>query len=62
MSFRRGATSRALEGRDVGLIFFNPSLRTRVSMEIAVSKLGGTPVTLSVGGDAWAMEYEDGTS
>jgi N-acetylornithine carbamoyltransferase len=59
--FRRGATSRALEGRDVGLIFFNPSLRTRVSMEIAVSSLGGTPVTLSVGGDAWAMEYEDGT-
>lgn len=30
-------------------------------MEIAVSKLGGTPVTLSVGGDAWAMEYDEGT-
>jgi N-acetylornithine carbamoyltransferase len=29
-------------------------------MEVAVSKLGGTPVTLSAGGDAWAMEYEDG--
>jgi len=29
-------------------------------MEVAVSKLGGTPVTLSVGGEAWAMEYEDG--
>jgi N-acetylornithine carbamoyltransferase len=49
-----------LSGRQVGLVFFNPSLRTRVSMEIAVSKMGGTPVTLSVGGDAWAMEYEDG--
>jgi N-acetylornithine carbamoyltransferase len=59
--FRNGASSRALDGRHVGLIFFNPSLRTRVSMEVAVSKLGGTPVTLSVGGDAWAMEYEDGT-
>ena len=58
--FRRGATSAALSGRQVGLVFFNPSLRTRVSMEIAVSKLGGTPVTLSVGGDAWAMEYEEG--
>ena len=43
--------------KHVGLVFFNPSLRTRVSMEIAVSKLGGTPVTLSVGGEAWAMEY-----
>ncbi|HLN58593.1 MAG TPA: N-acetylornithine carbamoyltransferase, partial [Thermoanaerobaculia bacterium] len=59
--FRRGAASGALAGQHVGLVFFNPSLRTRVSMEVAVSKLGGLPVTLSVGGEAWAMEYEDGT-
>jgi len=58
--FRRGAASAALSGKHVGLVFFNPSLRTRVSMEVAVSRLGGTPVTLSVGGDAWPMEYEDG--
>ncbi|MFN2385724.1 MAG: N-acetylornithine carbamoyltransferase [Thermoanaerobaculia bacterium] len=58
--FKNGAESRALAGKHVGLIFFNPSLRTRVSMEIAVSRLRGTPVALSVGGDAWAMEYEDG--
>jgi N-acetylornithine carbamoyltransferase len=58
--FQRGAASQALAGKHVGLVFFNPSLRTRVSMEVAVSKLGGTPVTLSVGGEAWAMEYEDG--
>jgi len=58
--FRQGAESHALAGLHVGLVFFNPSLRTRVSMEIAVSKLNGTPVPLSVGGDAWAMEYEDG--
>jgi N-acetylornithine carbamoyltransferase len=58
--FRQGAESDALLGLHAGLVFFNPSLRTRVSMEIAVSKLGGTPVTLSVGGDAWAMEYAEG--
>jgi len=58
--FRNGAESRALAGRHVGLLFFNPSLRTRVSMEVAVSRLHGTPVTLSVGGEAWAMEYGDG--
>jgi N-acetylornithine carbamoyltransferase len=58
--FGRGASSRALSGRHVGLVFFNPSLRTRVSMEVAVSKLGGSAVTLSMGGEAWAMEYEDG--
>ncbi len=59
--FRKGASSEALAGQHVGLVFFDPSLRTRVSMEVAVSQLGGTPVTLSVGGEAWAMEYEDGT-
>jgi N-acetylornithine carbamoyltransferase len=58
--FRQGAETGALRDKYVGLVFFNPSLRTRVSMEIAVSKLGGTPVTLSVGSDAWAMEYRDG--
>ncbi len=58
--FRQGARSDALAGAHVGLVFFNPSLRTRVSMEVAVSKLGGTPVTLSVGSDAWPMEYRDG--
>jgi N-acetylornithine carbamoyltransferase len=58
--FKNGASSQALSGSYVGLVFFNPSLRTRVSMEVAVSKLGGTPVTLSVGGEAWTMEYEDG--
>lgn len=58
--FRGGALSAALRGAHVGLVFFNPSLRTRVSMEIAVSKLGGVPITLSVGSDAWAMEYRDG--
>jgi len=58
--FRQGAESHALAGLHAGLVFFNPSLRTRVSMEIAVSKLGGTPVALSVGGDAWAMEYAEG--
>src|SRR4029077_17324013 len=58
--FRKGASSAALAGKHVGLVFFNPSLRTRVSMEVAVSMLGGTAVTLSVGGDAWPMEYVDG--
>ena len=58
--FRQGAETGILRGKYVGLVFFNPSLRTRVSMEIAVSKMGGTPITLSVGSDAWAMEYRDG--
>ena len=35
-----------LAGRSVGLVFQKPSLRTRVSMEMAVVQLGGHPVSL----------------
>ena len=34
--FRRGAESDALAGMHVGLVFFNPSLRTRVGEPIYV--------------------------
>jgi len=36
-----------LEGRTVALLFEKPSTRTRVSFEVAVSELGGTPLPLS---------------
>jgi ornithine carbamoyltransferase len=42
-----GGTMRALEGRAVALIFQKPSLRTRVSFEVGIARLGGTPVVLS---------------
>ena len=35
-----------LGGRSVALIFAKPSTRTRVSMEVGVSELGGHPVVL----------------
>jgi N-acetylornithine carbamoyltransferase len=59
--FKTGAhDERPLHGRSVALIFFNPSLRTRASMEIAISELGGNPVTLDVGKDTWSLEYREG--
>lgn len=36
----------ALAGREVGLFYMKPSTRTRVSTEVAVSQLGGRPMTL----------------
>ncbi|HSB10282.1 MAG TPA: N-acetylornithine carbamoyltransferase [Blastocatellia bacterium] len=51
---------RPLAGKSVALVFFNPSLRTRASMEIAVYELGGNAVTLDVGKGTWSLEHRDG--
>jgi ornithine carbamoyltransferase len=38
--------ARALAGRSVALVFEKPSTRTRVSFEVGVAELGGTPLVL----------------
>jgi len=40
------APPQVLAGRSVSVLFEKPSLRTRVSMEVAVAQLGGHPVSL----------------
>lgn len=50
---------RPLAGRSIALVFFNPSLRTRASMEVATYELGGNSVTLDVGKGTWSLEYRD---
>jgi N-acetylornithine carbamoyltransferase len=58
--FKAGqVTERPLAGRSVALVFFNPSLRTRASMEIAIYELGGNAVTLDVGKGTWSLEYRE---
>lgn len=44
----------------LALLFFNPSLRTRSSFELAAWQLGGHAVTLQPGKDAWPMEWREG--
>jgi ornithine carbamoyltransferase len=46
---RNRHASQALAGRSVGMIFEKPSTRTRVSFEVGIAQLGGTPVVLRGG-------------
>ena len=49
-----------LRNRSAGLLFFNPSLRTRSSMDLAMQQLGGHALTLDVGADTWKLEHREG--
>lgn len=53
-------TSKPLAGKSVALVFFNPSLRTRASMQVGIYDLGGNPVVLEPGGTSWTLEHRDG--
>lgn len=47
--------------RTLGLVFFNPSLRTRLSTQRAAQNLGMQVIVLDAGRDAWQLEFSDGT-
>ena len=47
--------------KTIGLLFFNNSLRTRVSTEKAAKMLGLEVMIMQFGRDGWALEFSDGT-
>ncbi len=51
---------RLCAGRSVVALFFDPSLRTHTSMEVAAGRLGAHFVHLQASSGTWAMEFEDG--
>jgi N-acetylornithine carbamoyltransferase len=52
--------SKPLNGRSIALVFFNPSLRTRASMQVGIYELGGNAVVLEPGGTSWTLEHRNG--
>src|SRR5215210_2309214 len=59
--FKRGEDeSKPLAGQSVALVFFNPSLRTRASMQVGIYELGGHAVVLEPGGTSWTLEHREG--
>lgn len=49
----RGANKR------IGCLFLNPSMRTRLSTQIAAQNLGMEAIVFNVGSEGWALEFEE---
>jgi N-acetylornithine carbamoyltransferase len=49
-----------LRGQVLLLMFFNPSVRTRISFESAMARLGGYTVVVNPGSDTWQFEHRPG--
>ena len=43
----------------IGCLFLNPSMRTRLSTQIAAQQLGMECLVFNVGQDGWALEFEE---
>ena len=44
----------------MGLLFLNPSLRTRLSTQVAAANLGMEAIVFNVDKEGWALEFEEG--
>lgn len=54
-------SSKALgANKRMGLLFLNPSLRTRLSTQVAAQNLGMEPIVFNVDKEGWALEFEEG--
>jgi N-succinyl-L-ornithine transcarbamylase len=48
------------KNKTIGLLFFNSSLRTRISTQKAAQNLGLNVIVMNVGQDGWGLEMEEG--
>ncbi len=60
IEWKRRPPGKHLQDRVLGMVFFNPSLRTRASFEAVMIRGGGHAVVLDVGAGVWKLEYRDG--
>ncbi len=56
VAWKRQPPGAHLPGRLLGMVFFNPSLRTRASFEAVMARGGGHAIVLEVGGGVWKLE------
>jgi len=48
------------KNKTIGLLFFNNSLRTRLSTQKAALNLGMNPIVMNFGNEGWTLEFGDG--
>jgi N-succinyl-L-ornithine transcarbamylase len=48
------------ENKTLGMIFLNPSLRTRLSTQVAGKNLGMEPIVFNIDKEGWQLEMNDG--
>jgi len=56
----RSPEPKALGGKILALLFFNPSLRTLASFQAGMARLGGSSFVISPGQGTWILETRDG--
>jgi N-succinyl-L-ornithine transcarbamylase len=47
------------KNKRIGCLFLNPSMRTRLSTQIAAQNLGMEAIVFNVGSEGWALEFEE---
>ncbi|MGA9851317.1 MAG: N-acetylornithine carbamoyltransferase [Gammaproteobacteria bacterium] len=60
LEWKKHAPGPHLAGKLLGMVFFNPSLRTRASFEAAMLRGGGNAIVLDVGNGVWKLEDRTG--
>ncbi len=60
LAWKKHPPGAHLAGKLLGMVFFNPSLRTRASFEAAMLRGGGNAIVLEVGSGVWKLEDRDG--
>src|ERR1043165_7229904 len=62
LSYKSDPFTDKLLGKNkrIGCLFLNPSMRTRLSTQIAAQNLGMEAIVFNVGAEGWALEFEEG--
>jgi N-acetylornithine carbamoyltransferase len=60
ITWKQGPHPKHLVDTILGMIFFNPSLRTRSSFEAVMARGGGSSIVLEVGNGVWKLEDREG--